>query len=72
MTTPTIKAKGETKLKQFLFLLDRHVFVKSTNSVTGKEEELNPVIEDQEAVIVINGEWDREDLIKILNSLQSL
>jgi hypothetical protein len=59
----------ENLLSLFLRGLNNDVFVKSTNSVTGKEEELDPVILDMEAIIKISGEWDREDLKKILLSL---
>lgn len=59
----------EKILKIFLEDLDAMVFVKSTNSVTGKEVELTPKIEDQEAIIVINGEWDREDLKEMLGKI---
>jgi hypothetical protein len=62
---------GETILKQFLELLNEHVFVNSVNSVTTKEEKLNPVIEDMEAIIKICGEWDREDLKGMLYTLCS-
>ena len=41
-------------------------FIRRTDSFTGKVEELDPVIDDQEAIIVINGEWGREDLKNIL------
>lgn len=52
----------ERMLTSFLKGLSDLAFVKSTDSVTGEEEELNPVIEDMEAIIKINGEFDREDL----------
>jgi hypothetical protein len=61
---------GEETLEKFLTELRMNVFIKSTNSVTFEEEKLNPEIEDQEAVIVIKGEWDREDLKRILRQSQ--
>ncbi len=64
-----LKPKGDEKermLTRFLKKLDENVFVKSTSSITGIEKNLNPSVEDQEAVIVIRGEWDREDLKDIL------
>lgn len=65
----TIKEK---LLTDFLKQLDKHVYVKSTNSVTGEVEELKPTIQDQEEIIIISGEWDREDLKNILlNLIQS-
>ena len=59
----------EKLLTDFLKQLDKHVYVKSTNSVTGQVEELKPTIQDQEEIIIISGEWDREDLKNILASL---
>ena len=56
----------ENVLKMFLEKMNEHVFVKSTNSVSGEVEELKPVVEDMEAVIKLSGEWDREDLKEIL------
>jgi hypothetical protein len=56
----------ERVLVEFLKRLQKEAFIKSTNSITGKEENLNPEVEDMEAVIKINGEWDREDLKGIL------
>ena len=66
-----LKAVDEMKerlLKGFLLDLQAHVFVKSTNSVTGEVEILPSVVEDMEAIIKINGEWDREDLKNILSA----
>lgn len=34
-------------------------FVKSTNSVTGKQEMLDPIVNDMEATIEIRGEFDK-------------
>lgn len=62
----------EGALELFLAEMDKNVFVKSTNSVTGKVEELTPSIKDMEAIIAISGEWDREDLKGILNKIQAL
>lgn len=62
----------EEILAKFLADMDSHVFVKTTDeNFDGKESvarDLNPVIEDQEAIIVLKGEWDREDLKEILSS----
>lgn len=58
----------ERMLASFLKDLESLAFVKSTNSVTGEVEHLNPVVEDMEAVIKISGEWDREDLKNLLIS----
>lgn len=57
----------EMRLKSFLTALDDLAFVKSTNSVTGEVEEYPPATEDMEAVIKINGEFDREDLKNMLD-----
>lgn len=62
------KERKEEILRGFLHDLNQIVFVKSTNSITDEVKELNPVIEDMEAVIKINGEFDREDLINLLIS----
>ena len=62
----------EEMLKKFLKFLDENVFVKSTDSVTGEENTLEPIVEDMEAVIAISGEWDREDLKNILYNLSVL
>lgn len=58
----------ERMLKSFLYDLEQLAFVKETNSVTGQSKVLTPVIEDQEAIIIINGEFDREDLKNLLLS----
>lgn len=60
------ETQKENLLKYFLKELDKHVFVSSVNIITTKEEKLNPEIEDLEAIIEINGSWDREDLKNIL------
>lgn len=62
----------EKLLEMFLEKLNDNVFIKSTNSVTDEEEYLLPIIEDMEAVIVISGEWDREDLKNILGDLSTV
>ena len=64
-----LKKWEEELLKTFLEKLDKMVFIRSTDSTTGEVEHFNPVVEDQEAVIKIYGEWDREDLKNILRSL---
>ncbi len=65
----TIDEMKERMLKSFLYNLDQLAFVKSTDSVSGKEEELNPVVEDREAIIIIQGEFDREDLKNLIVSI---
>ena len=59
----------EELLKKFLIRLDHTVFVSSTDSFSGKTTHFRPKIEDMDAVIVIKGEWDREDLKDILSTL---
>jgi len=61
----------EQILKKFLDCLEQNVFIKSTNSVTGKEELMENSIKDYEAIIEIKGQWDREDLKDILFNLAS-
>lgn len=63
-----IDTMKERMLLSFLHDLEQLAFVKSTNSVTNEIEELNPIVEDQEAIIKISGEWDREDLKNLLIS----
>lgn len=62
---------SEQILGQLLSYLTESVFVRSTNSVTGRVEELNPAILDMEGTIRICGEWDREDLKMILTKITS-
>lgn len=64
----SIDAMKERMLLGFLKALDDIAFVKSTNSVTGEEKILIPVIEDMEAIIKIHGEFDREDLKDLIVS----
>jgi hypothetical protein len=52
----------EDMLVDFLKDLNRLAFIKSTNSISGKVEHFPEAVEDMEAVIRINGEFDREDL----------
>lgn len=59
----------EAALEEFLLELDKHVFVKSTISATGKVENLPRIGEDRERTIFIHGEWDRDDLKDILSSI---
>jgi hypothetical protein len=66
---PHNKLIEEKGLLRFLEALNANVFVTSRNSVTDEVENLNPTIEDQEAIIKISGEWDREDLKHILSDL---
>lgn len=69
MTQP--KDTVEEGLQKFLEVLDKNVFVKSTNSVTGEVESLNPAVEDREGTIYISGEWDREDFLKALHATEA-
>lgn len=62
MNNEQIEAMKERILQSFLDGLEQIAFVKSTNSVTGEVQEYPPAVEDMEAVIKINGEFDREDL----------
>lgn len=50
--------EAEIRLTRFLEGLDNIMFVKSTDSVSGETEELNPSVEDREATIYINGETE--------------
>lgn len=63
-----IEEMKERMLKGFLAALEEIAFVKSTDSISGEEVELNPIIEDMEAVIKINAEFDREDLKRLIIS----
>lgn len=56
----------EELVTQFLEHLRKTVFVRSTNSVTLETEELNPAIEDREETVLIDGEWDKQDIIAAL------
>ena len=71
--TPSLTTKDQAS--KFLEKLDKIVFVKTTDlGFDGKEDvtyELNPQIEDREATIKINAEFDREEFIKILESTLS-
>lgn len=60
----------EDVLLNFLALLDEHVFILETDSVSGETKQKNPRVEDLEGIILINGEWDREDLKNILAALK--
>lgn len=59
----------EEILKEFLKKLDEQVCVRSTISATGRVEILPAIVNDMEAIIEINGQWDREDLKDILYDL---
>ncbi len=61
-----IEKMKERRLTNFLNRLEELAFIKSTNSITSKEEELNPIIEDREATIKICAEFDREDLKNLI------
>jgi len=61
--------KEEKKLEKFLKGLYEIVFIAETDSVSGKRVKLEPKILDMEATIRICGEFDREDLKELLNSL---
>ena len=66
------KNKGEEVLKALLKALDDNVFILrkyEDDDFEMREEKLPHCIEDRDGTIVIQGEWDREDLKKILLSL---
>lgn len=65
----TNQHNDEEKLRKLLKGLSDIVFVKSTNSFSGEEEQQYHEIVDMEAIIRICGEFDREDLKKLLLSL---
>lgn len=58
--------ENEDLLKRFLDGLQEISFIKSTNSVTDEETEYPPAYEDQEAIIALHAEMDREDLKEFL------
>ena len=64
----SIETMKERMLVSFLRALDDIAFVKSTNSVTGEVEEFPRAVTDMEATIRISGEFDREDLKKLIVS----
>ena len=68
MKEPNEEKTMEETLSRFLKGLDAIAFIKSTDSITGEVELMDPVISDQEAIIVIKGEFDREDLKELLHS----
>jgi len=59
----------EKMLERFLKEFGDLAFVQSINSVTDEVEEYPPAIQDLEAIIQIQGEWDREDLKEYLWSI---
>lgn len=59
----------EDKLQKLLEELHINVFVRSTDSISGEVTQLDPQVQDREATIYLNGEWDREDLKKILSKV---
>lgn len=61
--------REEDTLIELLRLLKENVFITSQDCETGDIEQLNPRIEDLEGTIIISGEWDREDLKRILSNL---
>jgi len=68
MTEDEIK---ERKLMNLLDGLNEIVFIKSTNSVTGEEEDMENDIKDMEGTILIKGEFDREDIKSLLHIITS-
>lgn len=48
-----------SKVKEFWEMLESNQFVKSTNSMIDEVEEFPPAIQDMEAVVKINGEFDK-------------
>lgn len=66
--------KKDLAEKILLFLLKElkeEVFIQSEDAETGKIEKYRPKIEDRWGTIVISGEWDREDLKKLLLSIRN-
>lgn len=61
-----IEEMKERILIGFLDALREAVLVKSTDSISGEIEYLEPIIEDMEAIISIKGSWDREDLKNLI------
>ena len=47
------------KILEFWKMLEANQFVKSTNSITDQVEEYPPAIQDMEATVRINGEFDK-------------
>jgi len=47
------------KIVEFWKMLESNQFVKSTNSITNQVEEYPPAIQDMEAIVKINGEFDK-------------
>ena len=52
-------SKQDEIINEFWKMLENNQFVKSTNSVTDEVEEFPPAIQDMEAVVKINGEFDK-------------
>ena len=51
--------KYTEKRLEFWKMLEANQFVKSTNSITDQVEEYQPAIQDMEATVRINGEFDK-------------
>jgi len=49
----------EDKIKDFWKMLENMQFVKSTDSITDEIKEFPPAITDMEAIVRINGEFDK-------------
>lgn len=47
------------EIREFWKMLENNQFVKSTNSITDEVEEFPPAIQDMEAIVKINGEFDK-------------
>lgn len=70
-TIKDIEEIKESKLYEFLSKLDQLSFIKSTDSITGEEIELYPMVKDMEAIIKIDCEVDREELKNLIMSLSN-
>lgn len=62
----------EKILKIFLEDINAMVFVREIDSVSGEMFDIENTVEDQEAIIVIDGKWDREDLKDILGRIANV
>ena len=56
------------KILEFWKMLEANQFVKSTNSITDQVEEYPPAIQDMEATVRINGEFDKYAIDEWLSS----
>jgi hypothetical protein len=52
-------SKQDGTIEEFWKMMEANQFIKSTNPVTDEVEEYPPAIQDMEATIMINGEFDK-------------